>query len=167
MTDDLASLFAYDRWAEARMIDACRLVPADRYGAEPAPGWSSVRASAAHVAGASDLWLHRFLGRPAAGFLPESELATPDALAARSALTHDGFDALIAGLTPGQLAAPFTWTNIRGETHVAPLWAALRHAVNHATYHRGQVASKLRLLGVESPVTDFVYWAIERAEGLV
>jgi len=34
--------------------------------------------------------------------------------------------------------------------------------VNHASYHRGQVASKLKRFGVEPPVTDLVAWAIER-----
>jgi uncharacterized damage-inducible protein DinB len=38
----------------------------------------------------------------------------------------------------------------------------LRHAVNHATYCRGQVASKLKRLGVEQPATDFLFWALEQ-----
>jgi uncharacterized damage-inducible protein DinB len=46
---------------------------------------------------------------------------------------------------------------------VLPPWAVLRHVVNHSTYHRGQVASKLKRLGVEQPMTDFVFWAIEQA----
>ena len=43
-----------------------------------------------------------------------------------------------------------------------PPWAVLRHVVNHATYHRGQVASKLKRFGVEQPATDFVYWVFEQ-----
>jgi uncharacterized damage-inducible protein DinB len=38
----------------------------------------------------------------------------------------------------------------------------LRHVVNHPTYHRGQVASKLKRLGVEQPATDFLFWALEQ-----
>ncbi len=164
MIDDLATLYAYNRWAEARMLDACRLVPPERYGDEPAPGWSSVRASVAHIAGATDLWTRRFQGQPADTFIPESELATPDAVARFSAATHDTLDRLIAGLSPDQIAGPFTYRNIKGQTCTVPFWAALRHVVNHATYHRGQVASKLKRLGVEPPITDFVYWVIEQAK---
>jgi uncharacterized damage-inducible protein DinB len=51
---------------------------------------------------------------------------------------------------------------IRGKSWVLPPWAVLRHVVNHATYHRGQVASKLKRLGVEQPPTDFVLWALEQ-----
>jgi hypothetical protein len=30
------------------------------------------------------------------------------------------------------------------------------------TYHRGQVASKLKRFGIEQPITDFFFWAIEQ-----
>ena len=41
MQDDVAALFAYDRWANAKVLDACRKLTAEQYVAEPAPGWSS------------------------------------------------------------------------------------------------------------------------------
>ena len=43
MNDDFASLYAYNRWADARVLDACRKLSPQQYAAEPAPGWSSVR----------------------------------------------------------------------------------------------------------------------------
>jgi uncharacterized damage-inducible protein DinB len=38
------------------------------------------------------------------------------------------------------------------------------HLVNHATYHRGQVAAKLKRKGVEQPPSDFVYFAFEQLQ---
>ncbi len=165
MNDDLASLFAYCRWADARMLDACRAVAPDRYAAEVVPGWDSLRATVAHLAGATDLWTRRFLGRPADGFVPESELPTPDDAARLLGAAHDALDRLVRERTPEELAAPFAYRNIRGEAYAVPLWAALRHVANHETYHRGQAASKLKRLGVEPPVTDLVYWAVESSAG--
>ncbi len=43
-----------------------------------------------------------------------------------------------------------------------PPWAVLRHIVNHTTYHRGQVASKLKRLGIQQAETDFVFWVFEQ-----
>jgi uncharacterized damage-inducible protein DinB len=162
MTDDLATLFAYDRWANARMFDACRQVPLERYGEEVVAGWPSLRSTVVHIVAATDLWTRRFLGQPAEGFIPEAELPTPDDAARLSNATHEALDRLVCDLTPDQLAGLFTYRTIKGLTMTTPLWAALRHVVNHATYHRGQVASKLGRLGVEPPVTDFVYYAIEQ-----
>ena len=39
---------------------------------------------------------------------------------------------------------------------------AEQYIVNHSTYHRGQVASKLKRFGIEQPITDFFFWAIEQ-----
>ena len=162
MTDDLNALFAYNRWADARLLDACRSVPADRYASEVVPGWASLRSTLAHLAGAFDIWIRRFLGEPVTAFVSEADLPTVDDAARLMATAQEKFERLVAGLTPDELAAPFTYTNLRGQTTTAPLWAALRHVVNHATYHRGQAASKLKRLGVEPPVTDFVFWAVEQ-----
>jgi uncharacterized damage-inducible protein DinB len=49
-----------------------------------------------------------------------------------------------------------------GRTATLPPWAVLRHVVNHSTYHRGQVAAKLRRLGVEPAATDFIFWMFEQ-----
>ena len=49
-----------------------------------------------------------------------------------------------------------------GRTFTLPRWAILRHIVNHSTYHRGQVASKLKRFGIEPPNTDFFFWVIEQ-----
>ena len=38
MHDDFASLFAYDRWANGLVLDACRKLTPEQYDAEPAPG---------------------------------------------------------------------------------------------------------------------------------
>jgi hypothetical protein len=34
MQDDIVALFAYDRWANRRVLDACRNLTAEQYGAE-------------------------------------------------------------------------------------------------------------------------------------
>jgi uncharacterized damage-inducible protein DinB len=34
--------------------------------------------------------------------------------------------------------------------------------VNQSTYHRGQVAAKLKRLGAEPPATDMIFWIMER-----
>ena len=39
MQDDVVALFAYDRWANTKVLDACRKLTVEQYGAEHVPGW--------------------------------------------------------------------------------------------------------------------------------
>ena len=71
------------------------------------------------------------------------------------------FEELQPTLTPEWLNTLLTLRR-RGRTATLPPWAMLRHIVNHSTYHRGQVASKLKRFGVEQPTTDFPFWVIEQ-----
>ena len=57
MNDDFASLFRFNRWANAKMLDACRKLTPEQYAAEPVPGWPSVRATVWHIAVVSEGWL--------------------------------------------------------------------------------------------------------------
>ena len=161
MVDDLPALFRFNRWADDRILAACReLAPAD-YHREPVPGWPPIHATLVHLAGSTSVWARRFHGETGLGPVEPDALPTLDAVAELLGRAHDDLDRLVADLTPDRQAARWTYRNFRGETSTVPLWAALRHVVNHATYHRGQVAAKLGRLGARVPETDLVRWAIE------
>jgi uncharacterized damage-inducible protein DinB len=161
MHDDFASLFAFNRWANARMLDACRKLTAEQYAAEPVPGWSSVRSTVWHIAVVTDGWLRGLANDPDQSFPTEAELPTVDDAAQLLDRAYRRFDDLLPTLTPQRLASPVTLQR-RGRSATLPPWAVLRHIVNHTTYHRGQVASKLKRFGIVQPETDFVFWVIEQ-----
>ena len=64
MQDDVVALFAYDRWANTKVFDACRKLTAEQYAAEPVPGWSSVRSTISHIALATEYNLRTLAGGP-------------------------------------------------------------------------------------------------------
>jgi uncharacterized damage-inducible protein DinB len=161
MTDDFAALYAFDRWANDKMLDACRRLTPEQYAAEPAPGWAPVRFTVYHIAVVTDGWLRTLANDPDQGFPPEAEVATPDAAAGILQRAYRTFDTVLPTLTPDALATPRTFSR-RGRTAVLPPWVVLRHVVNHTTYHRGQVAAKLKRFGIQQPETDLVYWALEQ-----
>jgi uncharacterized damage-inducible protein DinB len=160
MNDDFVALYDYNRWADRRVIDACRQLTAERYGAEPAPGWTSVRSSLVHVAVVTDGWLLGLAGETGGAVATEADLPAVDDAARLLDRAAETFAALVPRLTPDWLATPLLLR--RGtRSAVLPPWVVLRHVVNHATYHRGQIASKLKRLGIDPPVTDLVFWALE------
>lgn len=162
MRDDFVSLFAYNRWADRRVFEACRGLTPEQYVAEPAPGWSSVRATLVHIAVVTEGWMRGLATGEAIASVPsEADLPTVDDAERHLGLAYEQFDRLVPQLTAEWLEAPRTLRG-GGRTAVLPPWAVLRHLVNHATYHRGQVASKLKRLGAGAPPTDLIFWAMER-----
>jgi len=161
MHDDFVSLYAYNRWANGHVLDACRKLTAEQYGAEPVPGWSSVRSTIVHIATVTEGWLRGLAGETVDDVLTEADLPTVDDAARLLEKADRILDDLWPTLTPERLTALQTLSR-RGRTAILPPWVVLRHVVNHSTYHRGQVASKLKRFGVEQPATDFVFWAFEQ-----
>jgi uncharacterized damage-inducible protein DinB len=161
MQDDVVALFAYDRWANTKVLDACRQLTAEQYVAEPVPGWSSVRSTISHIALATEFNLRTLAGDPEDLIPAEADLATVDDAARLLERAYRRFEELRPALTPERLNAVLTLRAV-GRTFTLPRWAILRHIVNHASYHRGQVASKLKRFGIEQPNTDFFFWVIEQ-----
>lgn len=159
--DDLVTLFAYDRWANGKLFDACRKLTAEQYVAEPVPGWSSVRSTICHIALATELNLRSLAGDPDDRIPTEAELVAMDDAAQLLERAYRRFEELRPTLTPERLNTMLTLRAI-GRTFTLPRWAILRHIVNHSTYHRGQVASKLKRFGIEQQITDFFWWVIEQ-----
>jgi len=160
--DDLNSLLAYNRWSDQRVVEACRALRPGQYEQEPLPGWPSIRATLVHIGDATWIWARRIAGETIPARASEAEYPTVDDAERLLAQGHDAFDHLIATFTPGQLAAVWSYRSFENQELSLPLWAVLRHVVNHATYHRGQIASKFGRLGATPARTDFVLWAIEQ-----
>jgi uncharacterized damage-inducible protein DinB len=161
MTDDFATLFAFNRWANDKMLDACRKLTPEQYNAEPVPGWAPVRFTVWHIAIVTDGWLRALADDPDQSFPAETEVQTPDDAARILERAYRTLDTLLAKLTPELLNVPRTFSR-RGRTTELPTWVVLRHVVNHTTYHRGQVASKLKRFNIQQAETDLVFYAREQ-----
>jgi uncharacterized damage-inducible protein DinB len=161
MTDDFAALFAYNRWADGRALEACRALTSEQYTAEPLPGWSSIRSSIAHIAMVADGWLRGVAQEPVEDFPTEADFPTVEAAERLLDRAYETFNRVVPRLTAEQLSTPRLFQG-RGRSAILPPWAVLRHVVNHSTYHRGQVAAKLKRLGVDPPATDLIFWVFEQ-----
>jgi uncharacterized damage-inducible protein DinB len=108
MNDNFVSLFAYNRWADRRVLDACRKLTAEQYITEPVPGWSSVRSSIVHIAVVTEGWLSGFEGESDRDILTEANLPTVDDAEHLLDRANQVFEKLVPKLTPEWLATPLT-----------------------------------------------------------
>ena len=133
MQDDFVALFAYDRWANRKVLDACRKLTAEQYVAEPVPGWSSVRSTVYHIALVTEIHLRTLAGDADDSIPTEADLATVDDAARLLERAYRRFEELQPMLTPERLNTVVTLRR-RGRTATLPPWAMLRHIVNHSTF---------------------------------
>jgi uncharacterized damage-inducible protein DinB len=70
----------------------------------------------------------------------------------------------VAEQTEASLAAPLSYRNLKGEPATFPLGQLMLHAVNHSTYHRGQITTLLRQLGAQPVSTDLVLYYLSKAK---
>ena len=164
MQDDLPSLYAFNKWADSRVVHALQALDEEQYGRELGGGWSSVRATFVHIAGATWAWSERVAGRECTKLHTVEQLPRLDDAVAVLGEAHARFDATVAGVTPDKLNETFVWKNLSGAEKKAPFFVILRHVVNHESYHRGQISSMVKRLGGKPIATDFVLWGIETFE---
>src|SRR5262245_43856607 len=122
MQDDVVALFAYDRWANAKVLDACRKLTAAQYVAEPVPGWSSVRSTVYHIALVTDFHLGTLAGETDDSIPTEADVATVDDAARLLEHAYRRFEELRPTLTPERLNTVVTLRR-RGRTAIMPPWA--------------------------------------------
>lgn len=152
------TLFAYDAWANALMFDAVAALPPDEPTRAVAGSFPSLLATLAHITGAEWIWMRHWLGESPAevpGWLRTPDLAD---IRARLSAVEKERDAFLAGLTDADFARDITYRLFSGDLRTDPLSDLVTQAVNHATYHRGQVANQLRELGHKPPSTDFILY---------
>lgn len=158
MTGELRDLFDYNRWANARVLDACEPVPAEFLSRDLGSSFPSVIATLGHVLSAEWVWLERWNGRSPSGPPAHWDLSAITPIRSTWRAVDADLEHFLQELDDARLGAAVEYRNTRGEEFVAPLWQLMRHFVNHSTYHRGQVATLLRQLGFPAVSTDLVLY---------
>lgn len=161
---DIHELYSYNRWANARILDATVKLTEEQFLRDLRNSFPSVRDTLAHILGAEWIWLRRWKGESPKGLPPGSDYSTHAALRQGWAEVEREQTGYINGLTKEALEAPLTYTNIAGKTLTFPLRYQLQHMVNHSTYHRGQITTMLRQLGAQAISTDLIVYVASLSE---
>lgn len=154
-------LLLYTLWADRLVRDAAREVRPEDLTREAGVSFGSLLGTMVHMLALQRLWISRFTGQAPPALPTPKDLPDFLSLAVAWEETHAELEAFLAPLSEEQLAAEITWTSTEGQTYTRPLWQPVFHMVNHATYHRGQVASLLRQLGYQPPTTDMIYFFVK------
>jgi uncharacterized damage-inducible protein DinB len=159
----LRFMYQYNAWADRRLLDACGALTNEQFTRNLGSSFSSVRDTVTHLYGAEWVWNERFQGRSPAALL--SGAGFPDLASIRPKLEEmdQYYIDLVSKMTQQELDRVIRYKSFTGEEFSNPLWQSLHQVSNHATYHRGQVVTMLRQLGVKAVSTDLIGYYRELA----
>ena len=155
MTNTLEKLGAFNVWANDTLL--ARLDETAAMGRElPA---AALRLFS-HVLNAQAIWIARLTGTASpVKVWQEHDLA---GLHHWHAQTSGRLHQLMAEADAAELHRRIQYTNSLGDAYDSGVADILTHAVVHASYHRGQVATRLREAGIEPVNTDFITYCREQ-----
>jgi uncharacterized damage-inducible protein DinB len=152
----LKELFNYNYWARNRQLQACAVLTEEQFTRPLANSFPSLRDTFTHLVGVELLWLDRWRGFSPMVLLSPEEFPNLIALSANWRTVESEMKMYLAQLGEEALELKLSYVNMKGETRTYPLWRMMLNLINHQTYHRGQVASLLRQLGIQPPGVDFL-----------
>jgi uncharacterized damage-inducible protein DinB len=158
MLTQLREQFAYNRWANLRLLDACEPLSRDDLVRELGGSFPSVWLTLTHLYAAENTWLARWQGTPT-GRRPDLEgVDTVNGLRAKWDDVWQQQCALLDTTSDADVRRVIPVVLLSGKRLDQQLGATMRHCVNHATYHRGQVTNFLRMLGANPVPLDLVLY---------
>ena len=154
--DEVRSLFAFNAWANHRMLQACSALTPAEFTQPATSSFPTVCDTLRHIMGVEWLYLERLHGRYPTELLPGEKFESVAQFEARWEGIKKGLEDYVRSPDLGDLERIIEYRNIQGKHFRYPLRALLQHVVNHSTYHRGQVATQLRELGAKPLSTDLL-----------
>ena len=150
--ESLRQLFAFNEWANRRILDSFN-------DASP-PSPQALRAFA-HLLIAEKMWLVRLLTNEDTTGFDFWQASTLDECEALAEENRRAYTELFRGLTEEGLDRVATYKNSKGVEYRTSFRDILTHVLFHSTYHRGQVAMAVRAEGTEPAYTDYIAFVRE------
>jgi uncharacterized damage-inducible protein DinB len=160
MKEIIIQLAAFNVWANHLLLTTVSQLSEEQQTVEVKSSFPSLYKTVLHMLDAESIWWQRLklqekIDVPSQSFSGDMQ-ALSTQLQQQDKLWHEW----VAGANEHALQHEFIYYNSRKERFKQPVYQMLLHLFNHNTYHRGQLITMLRQLGVEKlPQTDFIVWS--------
>jgi len=161
---ELQLLLDYHYWARDRLLEAVAPLTSEQLTVDRGNSFPSIHATIVHLYGADWIWLSRWEGVSPTALPSANEF--PDLAAVRAAWRdiETRLRALVDRLGEDGIQRPIEYRGPTGVLQAQLFWQMFQHLVNHGSYHRGQVTTMLRQIGMAPPKSlDLIAFYRERA----
>jgi len=148
MPSTLHELFRHNRWANERIIDACRDLTAAQRATAVDGTYGELGHTLTHLVRAESWYLSLLTDwQPPVRWEIPGPFPGTDVLLERARFTGNRLAEIVDEIEPAQEIDT-------GDGDLVPAAVILVQAINHATEHRGHVATILTQLGIQPPEMD-------------
>ena len=152
----------YSVWATAQILNACSPLDSDQLDLDCGASHANILRTLRHMHDGERVWLRRLEDvkndRLPRGSAPEHRF---EYLAQSWPELGESYRRWIESASDAELTEEIVTILPDDMEFRVPRWQIILHAINHTSYHRGQIVTMLRMLGVQPPNTDLThYYAI-------
>ncbi len=157
---EMMVLYAYNRWANQRLIAAAKLLSAEQFLAPSVFPHGSLRDTLGHVIRTERAWCAVLRGASSDPLpsLRNEELSTVTVVEARWDAVQAETQACVASLPDADLARVLPMASGGALT----VWQILINLYTHSTQHRGEVVQILTDHGRSHGDIDYLFFALEQ-----
>ena len=162
--NDILTLFDYNYWANACVMDAAAGVAPEQYRAPAGLSHGSLRGALVHVYAAEVVWRLRCQEGISLPALPtEQEFPTLKILRESWQTEEAKMRAYLATLSDADVQGTIRYITTKGVPYENVLWNLLVHVVNHGTQFRGEAGIALTAYGHSPGDMDMLQFFRQRA----
>lgn len=160
MKELLTQYAAYNFWANKMLCDVISTLSEEQQEQHIKSSFPSLKKTLAHMWDAESIWWQRLklvenVQRPS----ETANRSTSEIVANLQQQNKLWYD-WVSAATAAAIDHVFAYQNTKKELFKQPVYQMLLHLFNHSTYHRGQLVTIMRQLGVDKiPPTDFIVWS--------
>jgi len=159
---EVRELFAYNAWANRLFFAALEPLPVEVYVRDLKSSHGGLHGTLCHIVWAEQLWLNRWLGKANPAVPQGRDLASLAAARTRWEAIESERATFLAGLTERRLDEAVAVKPSTGGEYRHTFREMFRHAIDHSSYHRGQLVTLLRQVGTTPPGTGLIVFYRER-----
>lgn len=155
----------YNLWANQRMASVFSDLPDERSTQPIVSSFPSVKLTCLHIWDAESIWLKRLQGISPIYF-PSKDFTGDTGQALEGMLkTSKEFLDFVAGQEDDFFGKQLHFKTISFGEQSQFAFEMIHHCLNHSTYHRGQLTTMARQLGIgKLPSTDLIYFLREKGQ---
>ncbi|HWJ92860.1 MAG TPA: DinB family protein [Flavisolibacter sp.] len=163
MKEILVELSTFNVWASQLLLNAILQLPEETQMASTPSSFPSLYKTVLHMWDAESIWWQRMKLQERIIIQSESFTGDMNELASQLLRQSRQWNEWVIAAHDHMLSHVFRYQNSKREQFKQPIYEMLIHVFNHNTYHRGQLVTMMRQLGVDKiPQTDFIAWSRRR-----